>query len=462
MIKLENKKLDDYIQSFKGHKLKQGSSLHFKSVVTKFRNIQENSLYFLTDKGTLQKKQTFSLPTCIVVIDDHSLMNKLMGDITVIYVAHIKKAYRAFIQQYRKQFNFPFICITGSVGKTTTREMIAHILAEKHLVKRTKGNYNLFRSNAKIVTNMDEETEFGLLELGVGYQGHLNLCSRVFSPYTAVITSIGTDHIERFKTVAKYIRQKNKLLRGVGEDNAIILNADCLNTKMLKIAPYKGKVLYFGQDNKADYQAENIIYKENTVEFNLKYNGQTFPVTIPGYGIHNVYNALAAIATTHFHGISLDYAIKRLLSFRHYKRHLELKTSQKGTTILDDTWNTNSSSIKAALDVLQHIGKYKTKIAIIGKISELGDEEEKEHKKIGENINKNKVDYLITIGETASIIAEQAKNNGFPAKHTFPCTSPEQVLSIIDGLPLSNSVVLVKTSMRESFKSLMKDLMTTI
>ena len=452
--------LHEILPHIDGVIIQEKASPSFNKVITRQHKLKANTLFFCLDRNIKETQKPF--PSCIIVSDQIEQVRNISGDVTIIKVHNIKHAYRSFLSFYRSLFTIPFIGVTGTYGKTTTKEMINHILSGQFKVKSTIRNYNLFRSNSSVLANLEDDTDFAVFEFGVGKLGHLNRCCQYFAPFTAVITGIGVDHIERFGTFENYRREKANILNGVGEDQTAILNADCHNTfKISKLYPDLNKI-WFGLGENADFKAQNIKYSENSMDFNLVYNQNTYSVHVPCFGIHNVYNALAAISTVYSNGVDINSAIEHLKSFKSLKRHVELTKGVKGATIIDDTWNTNSGSIKAALTVLNHLSKGKTTIALLGKISELGEEEENEHKKIAQMVIDSNTKILITIGETASIISKEAEKLGMNPRNIFICSDVEKAKSILEEIAREDSIILIKTSMRESFKHFLRDLKKTI
>ncbi|OIU70800.1 Mur ligase family protein [Rossellomorea aquimaris] len=449
--------LHEILPAIKGEIVKEGPPVTLKKVITQKKKLRNGSLFFCLDRNLGKTDLKNTLPPCVIITDRLQKLKDSTGDATIVKVGNIKEAYHRFLLFHRRSFDIPIIAITGTSGKTTTKEMLRHILSDGHNVKATLGNYNLFRSNASVLANFEEKTDFGVFEFGVGKTGNLDKCSKYFGPYSALITGIGSDHIERFGSPEKYREEKLKILNGVGDGRLIFLNADCPNTveavHKLNLTP-----IWFGTDSKADYKAEDIHFSRHGMEFTLTYENRAYPVIVPGLGEHNVYNALAALASAHSHGIDLQSAIRRLKSFRPLKRHLEMKKGIKGSTLIDDTWNTNSSSVHAALSVLKEISSNKHSIAVIGKISELGAEEKAEHKKIAGMVIDNQPSTLITIGKTASTIGKEALKLGMDAENIHMCEKPEDAFSLIQKLAGPETIILVKTSMRESFRGFLKKL----
>ncbi len=198
--------------------------------------------------------------------------------------------------------------------KTATKEMIKHILSGAFEVEFTIRNYNLFRSNSSVLANLDVETDFSVFEFGVDKASHLDRCCRYFGPFTTIITGIDVDRIERFGTFENYRKEKAKILNGAGDHQSAILNADCYNTlKISELYPNINKI-WFGLGENADVRAQNINYTENRMDFTLICNQNSYAVQVPCFGLHNVYNALAAISAVCSNGVDLQWAIQRLVT----------------------------------------------------------------------------------------------------------------------------------------------------
>jgi UDP-N-acetylmuramoyl-tripeptide--D-alanyl-D-alanine ligase len=450
--------LNEILPCINGVVIRNGPPPVLEKVITQKKKLQNGSLFFCLDRNLNETDFHKAFPPCVIISDRVGKLKNIKGDVTIVKVNNIKGAYRSFLQFYRSLFDIPVIAITGTSGKTTTKEMIRHILSSRYKVKATLGNYNLFRSNASVLANFEEETDYAVFEFGIGKTGNLERCGRYFGPYSALITGIGADHIERFGSTDKYVAEKLKILTGVGKNGFTFLNADCPNTSQALNTLDTVNPVWFGLGDKADYKGEDIRFSAHSMEFTLRHKENTYQVSIPGYGIHNVYNSIAAIAVTHVHGFDILSAIDSLKSFRHLRRHLEVKKGLNGSTLIDDTWNTNSNSVQAALSVLQEVSKGRHSIAVLGKISELGIEEKSEHKKIAGMVVKSQPSVLITIGQTAATIGKEALQLGMNSENIHMCKQSQEAFELLKRLAGPQSVILVKASMRESFRKLLRDL----
>lgn len=397
-----------------------------------------------------------NLKSCVIVTSDKEARYKFPNSYTIVYVKEVRQAYWRFIYYYRSLFNLPVIGVTGTCGKTTTKEMISHILSPEMNVVKTVLSQNGLSNNIKYLLQINDKTDAGVIEMGVNSTGHILHTARYFRPTIGIITTIGTDHLQGFKNHDSYIKEKESMLTAVNHRGTMILNADDDNTKKINRKKFKGKFIYIGESEYSDFRIVAMRYHENGMRYVLRNHGHVYFGFVPGFGKHNVYNAVFAIAASKLVGISIKTAINRLKTFKPVKRHLQLHNGINGSTIIDDTWNTNPTSIKAALEVLAELSKGKKSMAILGDIEELGHFSKQEHQKVGELVYKNKIDYLITIGDQANEIAEKAKELGMSSNKIFSNVSEDQLVKLLKRIANQHTNILVKTSMRKSFRDLMK------
>ena len=305
----------------------------------------------------------------------------------------------------------------------------------------------------------NELTDAAVIGVGVGFPGGIENFAKYFHPTIGVITNIETDHGLGFKTHQAYINEKAMMLKVVNKNKGtIILNRDDGNIQNFDLRHFEGQIIYFGLCKDAHFKASNIHYDEHGMKFSVHYGGQVFECKINCFGKHNVYNALAALAVSTTLGIQLKDAIKRLESFQPLKRHLEIRKGINNCTLIDDTWNTNSKSIESALEVLTTISKGRRTIAVLGDIEELGDISESEHKKIGTFIHKYKINKLVTIGIKSKFIAQKAMELGMNQSDIFMLEDREGLINLLENITDLNGIVLIKASMRNSFRDILKKL----
>lgn len=439
--------------SMDGQLIKGSDEFMISDVVYHLQKLGPDKLLFLRQKSQIDWEKIAQSVPCVVVTDSFVDELERIENCTIIKVTNIESAFWMFVDYYRKQFSIPVVAVTGTNGKTTTKDMIMHILSFDRKTTGTKLSANSRTHHLTYLLSIDNNTEAAVFESAVGAPGDVLLASRYYKPTIGIITNIGVYHLDGCKTPEAYLLAKAEMVQAVGSKGTLIVNVDDENTKKLGLENFYGDILTFGVSDYADFQATNIKYGNNGMHFNLivrkKFSffvaNKKFSAFVPGYGHHQVLNALAALASIYEMGVDIDEAIKRLATFKNLPSHLESSRGKGGFTILDDTWSSTPSSLKAAFQTLNGISGGKKRIALIGDIKRLGDYSLDFHRQTGEMIAENGVDVLITVGSKAAEIAKSAKSKGVNGKvYTFPTIAGvEDLLNIILD---ENSILLIKSS----------------
>lgn len=435
-------------------KVIQGTVIHGSKNVKIFHIVNSIShvknpytAVFLNNKRKKVRQDRIRSNTpCAIVFDKDQLIDEYLPNVTYIQVENMEKAYWSFVRHYRQMYDIPVFAITGTCGKTTVKEMVTQILRSKYNVEATKKSRNGPHRNLRYLCGITEETDMAVFETPVDNPGLLAYNCMYFQPTIGMITNIGVDHLSLCGTVENYIQAKGEIIKGLGYKGTLLLNADDEKTKKISLEKYKGKLIYFGVHSPADYQASDIRYVPDGMEFTLHHQHLKYRVFVPGYGEHQVYNALSAIAAVHQMGFGISEAIEQLKSFKNMTNHMETIIGYNGSMIIDDTWKSNPTSIEACLKVLKKIGADKKKIAVIGSSSWLGEEESDIHREIGEMIANHQIDTFIAYGTFANKIAEGAK--GMEGE-VFTCTTSDDLEKLLLPLLNQDTAVLLKTCMRD-------------
>lgn len=408
---------------------------------------QSHTLMFVSRGDTINWKEIDRKGPALVISDKSSAeLKNALANTTVIQVRSVVQAYWTFIEYYRNLFQIPVVALTGTCGKTTTKEMIKHIASRKWKVQASISSKNEPRQSLPYLTGIDKSTEAAIFELGLGNTGNIKHQCMIYQPTIGIITNIGVHHLDGCGNLEGYIKAKAEILEGISEGGTLIINADDENTKKIPLHTFKGKIITVGVLEQADYQATAIQFTKNGMKFVLQVSGAKYNVFVPGYGEHQVYNALSAIAAAKEMGLSFNTAIAGLRTFKPMARHLEFSTGMGESTIVDDTWTNNPTSVEAAFKVLDTIGKGKKVILILGDIKRLGKFEEKYHREIGSLVAKRDIHTLITIGSRAEHIAKQAIKEGSKAEvHIFKDVAG--VLDVLKSQLDSETIVLIKGPM---------------
>lgn len=409
---------------------------------------ERNTLMFVSGNDAINWREINNRGPSLVISDKPSSeLKNALSNTTVIKVQSLVQSYWKFMDYYRKQFQIPVVAITGTCGKTTTKEMIKHILSKDWNVQASISSKNEPRQSLPYLMGIAENTNAAVFELGLGNSGNIKHQCKIYQPTIGIITNIGVHHLDGCGNLEGYIKAKSEIVDGITKNGTLILNADDTNTKKVPLHSFKGKIIYIGVTKKSHFRASNIRFaKRGGMNFQFDFSNKTYNAFVPGFGEHQVYNALAAIAAVNEMGLDVNEAISRIATYKNMTRHLEFSNGIGGSTIIDDTWTNNPTSVEAALKVLDSVGLGKNIVLVLGDIKRLGSFEKKYHREIGSLVAKRNIHTLITIGSKAEEIAKQAKEDGIEATvHMF-----QDVTGVIDVLkPIldKNTILLIKGPM---------------
>ena len=404
-----------------------------------------NTVLFSKQKIVKWERLKDYFPIVLVTHQSYS-PNEKLENVTVIKVKDTEEAYWRFVNDYRSLFQIPVVAITGTSGKTTTKEMLCHILSVDKSVACTNSSNNSRTAHLHYLLSIDEDTEAAVFETAVGAPGDVHNAGKYFKPTIGIITNIGAHHLNYCKTLEGYIQAKGEMCEALEQKGVLIINADDQNSEKLNLNQYNGRIIKVGIHSSCDFKARDIQYCTNGMRFTVQYEQNEYPMFVPGIGEHQVYNALAALAAAHEMGIDFHEIAHQLKTFRNLNKHLQLFDGINGSTILDDTWSITTTSLEAALKVLNEVGQGKNKIAILGTITDLGSWGYIIHEQAGELIYQIGVDVLITIGEHARIMADQAVYCGLNAPvYTF--NNSILVFDLLKRITNENTIILIKGDM---------------
>lgn len=379
-----------------------------------------------------------------VFTDRHSLKDipeELRG-YAWINVTDTKAALQALARWYRKRLTIPVVGITGSVGKTTTRAMVAEALSGSFSVYQTKGNLNSQIGVPVMVLETGDE-DISVLELGMSEFGEMDRLTQMVCPEIAVITCIGVAHIEQLKTRENICSEKLAITHGMKPEGIVLLNGDddMLAEKRDSIPQ---KVYYYGTGEDCEFRAENIRIIDGKAEFDAVYGEKRIPVSLSMPGKHNVLNALAALAVCELSGASMHAGAEKLSAFQGIKMRQQIY-KMDCYTVIDDSYNANPDSMKAGLRVLMEYPAQGRKVAVLGDMLELGEQELMFHEEIGSMAAVLGVDNLCTIGTLSKAMEKAAKqaNECIQVRHF---ENREELITYLKRLLKPEDVVLLKGS----------------
>lgn len=361
----------------------------------------------------------------------------------VIKVNDTLAALGALAGFYRSVFKIPAIGITGSVGKTTTKEMCALVLGRKYSVLKNKGNFNNEIGVPLTLFELDDTHDILISEMGMSGFGEIDRLSAMVKPEIVIMTNIGMSHIELLGSQENIYKAKSEFLKNMNPKGVVIINGDdpiLLSHK----EELGGHVITVGIKNKdCDLVADNIKSTSESVSFNVRGMEEEFFVTLPVPGEHNVYNALSAAAVGMLCRIDGDAIAAALSDFTPDSMRMCV-IEGAGFTVINDCYNAAPDSMAAALKVLS--GYEERKVAVLGDIACLGQFSYSAHKNVGAEVFKNDIDVLITIGEQARLIGEGAFENGMDSAKIYSFNNVEEALLKIRPIIRERDVILVKAS----------------
>jgi len=319
---------------------------------------------------------------------------------------------------YRQKFSPILVGITGSVGKTTTKEMVACVLASQYETLKTQGNLNNEIGMPKTLIRLETQHEAAVIEMGMSHFGEISRLSRAARPTIGVITNIGYSHIENLKTQEGILQAKLEILDGMEEDAPLVVNGDDKLLSPLKRELFRPVITYGMYHAKADVQAVDIVRKPHSTMFSiLTPVGKKYPVTLPCAGEHNIMNALAAFCVGRFAGIEPEQICQTLKNYQTVG--LRQNIYRRGAyTIIADYYNASPDSMKAALSVLHDLPCKGRHIAVLGDMLELGEMSRQLHTLVGEMVAEFEVDALFCYGKESFYLAQRAAMQEIPVYHT--------------------------------------------
>lgn len=370
------------------------------------------------------------------------------------YIVRVKSVVKAMLdlaEYIIKTLNIPVVAVTGSAGKTTTKDIIASVLEQKYCVLKTAGNYNTNIGMPLMAAQLTPQHNIAVFEMGMNSFGEIHNLSIVAKPVIAVITNIGVAHIEMLGSRDGILKAKSEVFDGMDENGIAILNADNDKLQTLHI---KQNIIWYGVENKKGIYAEHIqSHGVESISCDIHTPQGDIKANIPVPGEHMVMNTLAACAVGLELGLTLEQIQKGISCFVPTQMRMNIIKTQYNITIINDVYNANPVSMKASIDVLAKAeGR---KVAILGFMGELGENQKQMHKEVGEYVAQKKIDVLISIGDVAECYDEGAKQKGMKEVYHF---ESQQDFWKNTSLLKEGDTVLIKASRSRQFEKTVEKL----
>jgi len=448
---------DEIIEAVAGEIVVKGERGIYNNVSIDTRAIKTNDI-FIALKGENFNANDFVIEASkkgasICIVDEikfeESQLNKKTS---IIKVADTKKALLELAKFYINKLNLRVVGITGSTGKTSTKDLVAAVLSAKYKVFKTLGNFNNEIGLPMMIFKLDKTYDVAVLEMGMSDFGEIHNLCEVAKPNVAIITNIGMSHIENLKTRENILKAKMEITDFFNEDSVLIVNSDNDLLEDIIISNYN--LIKTGIDSGADFKACDLNIEEKKISFGLIEKGNLtnncFEVNIPGR--HNILNSLLAVACARVMDMSYNEIAEGFKKLEATSMRLDITKGEK-FTIIDDCYNASPDSMIAAIDVLCNING-KSKIAVLGTMRELGNSSFEAHKQVGEYAKSRNIDLLITLGEF-----NEAYKEGFNDIDKYRSFETyNEAVAFIDGMIAENDVVLVKASRYMKLESIVSGL----
>jgi len=427
-----------------GHLMQNGASVEFQGISTDSRTLQPGEL-FIPLRGENFDGHDY-LTQAIKRGAAACLSEEMIGGL-LVPVVKVKDTLRALgdlAAAVRSQFSGPVVGITGTSGKTTCKEMLASILSSLGPGLKSAGNYNNMIGVPLTLFGLQPEHQWAVVEMGMSARGEIARLAEIARPNIGLVTNVGAGHLENFDGLSGVARAKGELFISLPADGVALINADDPEVNILPVANSVRRVL-FGTNREADVRADKIIVHNGSVSFQLVIAGAARRVVLPLPGRHNVINALAAAAAATVIGVGLQSIAVGLEAFQPCPGRMELIELPGDVVVLEDSYNANPLSLRAALDALHDLGSPGRRIAVLADMLELGPSAPELHQQIGAIIPE-RADWLFTYGKLAEDIASGAREAGLDDHKIFSATDQDELIVHLLELLKAGDRVLIKGS----------------
>jgi UDP-N-acetylmuramoyl-tripeptide--D-alanyl-D-alanine ligase len=394
--------------------------------------------------GNLFAQQACQLGAgAILLKGDSSLaLPALQGDVPLAVHAEPRRALADLASWHRSQLSIPVLGITGSCGKTTTKNILGQLLATR---LRTVASPNSFNNDVGVPHTLllaDKTTQALVLEIGTNAPGEIAALARIARPTGAIITMIGASHLEGLGSIEGVAREKSALFASLPADGFAVMNTDCRHADLLR-ASTRARILTVSIDGAGEFNATNALFHSGGTTFRLR--GRE--ISSPLLGLHNISNLLCALAACHGMGIEIDELLPAISELKGGSRRME-RHEIEGLVVFDDTYNANPESAGAAVRFLSGLHGRGRRVMVLGDMLELGASSPELHHAVGREIAGSAIDLLVLVGEQVKATAAGVLEAGMPSKRVVHVPSAEQAASEIDELLRQGDIVLLKASRR--------------
>lgn len=424
-----------------GGTLNVDSDVRIDCVCTDTRKITEGCLYIAIKgenfDGHRFIDKAFELGAKAAVSSE-----PIVTDKPVVYVNDTRQAFGALAGWYRSLFPVYVVGVTGSVGKTSTKEMIHTVMSRKWKTLKTQGNFNNDIGLPRTLLELDGSYQGAVIEMGMSALGEISYLTKLAKPDLGVITNIGVSHLEKLGTRDNILKAKLEILDGMREDAKLILNAD--NDKLRSVREQLGeRALYFGIEQDGIVTASHVAQVGDETAFVIHYAGKSLDAVIPTIGLHNVYNALAAFLV----GIEIGLTPEEIVaSYRQYQNSGMRQNicERGGVKVIADCYNASPDSMQSSINVISTVSCSGQRVAVFGDMLELGEQAAQLHQSVGRMAANSNIDLLYCYGNDAAHIREGALAAGLT--NVYHYTDKDALAAELKGVLKPGDAIIFKAS----------------
>ena len=458
--------LEEVLKATGGRLLQGEEKTSFRGISTDSRTVAEGEL-FIALKGERFDGHHFAIEALKkraggVIIEEDKIRDIRWNGYRPSVVIAVKDALHALgdiARERRRKFGTPVVALTGSNGKTTTKDMISACLETTFPVLKTKGNLNNLIGLPLTLLNLTEQERIVVLEMGMNVPGEIRRLTEIAEPDVGLITNIERVHLEGMGSLERVREEKGELFRRMRQDGTILVNQD--DPRVMDLASeFRGQKITFGIDHPAEVMAKEIRLKGvGGTSFTLMMEGVTMEITLPFLGGYFVPNALSAIASASLFGIELEKVKEALEHLSPSPMRMEVLRPKEGVTLINDAYNANPRSMELALEILSEMKGKGRAIAVLGDMLELGDFSVEAHQHIGQRVEELSIDFLLALGEEAPVLVESAIRHGLDSEKARIVESHTDAISILKKMVRDGDWILVKGSRRMGMEKIAAGLM---
>lgn len=457
--------LEEVLKATGGRLIQGGMDFFFQGVSTDSRMLQEGEL-FVALRGNRFDGHHFAMEALAknakgVLIEEDKIGDFHWNGFRSRAVVAVKDSLRALgdmARARRRKCGTPVVALTGSNGKTTTKDMIAACLETSFPILKTRGNLNNLIGLPMTLLNLTEKEKVVVLEMGMNVPGEIRRLTEIAEPDVGLITNIQMVHLEGMGSLEKLEEEKGELFRKMRQDGTIVVNQD--DSRVVELSnEFLGRKITFGMEGPAGVMAKTICPRgAQGISFTVVSGGQETEVTLPLVGRHFVPNALSAFAVATFFGIELDNVKEALEHFQSPPMRMEVWRLEGGKTVINDAYNANPRSMEVALETLAELKGKGRAVAVLGDMLELGEFSESAHRQLGQKVRSLSIDFLIAMGEEAPVVVESAVRHGLERERAKVAESHSEAISILETWLQEGDWILVKGSRRMAMEKIAEGL----